>query len=267
MIFNFENITAKNVDDLMSVCGNMPGLDRNPHFNEGREARKQWLLEMIGKFGTVGMLAYGEDGKARGFVEAIPASAHPLGYLAADQPRTMVIDCAWYKQDAGVQVRKAILDEMLARKWFDKPLGKKCRYIDVLTLKNAPVMQYDFYHDYGFKDAIELSGHATGRYLLRYPIRGDEIRPRTEELNFSDAGRNVLLIGVYHQCHMPFMIAAKIRNAVEGVEGVSVKVVDYWTTGSPAMCETSINGNPAFDGPVFFMNDEQIRESIKNKMV
>lgn len=268
MTFKFEDITAKNVDDLMSVCGNMPGLDKNPHFQEGRIARRQWLLEMIGKYGTVGVLAYNDDGKAIGFVECIPAAAHPTGLFAADMPRTMIIDCAWYKQDAGVAVRKAILDDMVARKWFDKPLGnKKCKFVDVLTLKGAPVMQYDFYHDYGFKDAVEFIGHATKRYLLRYPVKGDEVTSKVEELNFCDAGKNVLVVGIYRQCHMPFMIAAKIQKAVEGIDGLSVKIVDYWATGSPTVCEAAINGKPAFDGPVFFMNDDQIRESIKSKMV
>lgn len=268
MNYRFEDITEKNVNDLMSLCGNMPGLDKNPHFLEGRDARRQWLLEMIGKFGSIGMLAYSEDGKPAGFVEAIPAAAHPLGMFAADQVRTMVIDCAWYRRDVGIEARKAILDEMFARKWFDRPLGnKKCKYVDVLTLKSDMLMQYGFYHDYGFRDAVEITGHATVRYLLRYPIKGDEVVPKTEQINFCDAGKNVLVLGIYRQCHMPFMLAAKVQKAVEGIDGLSVKIVDYWATGSPTVCEAAINGKPAFDGPVYFMDDMQIREAILSKMI
>jgi hypothetical protein len=87
MTLKFEDITEKNVDDLMSLCGNMPGIEKNPHFIEGRTARRQWLLEMIEKFGTVGMLAREEDGKPAAFVECVPAHAHPLGPFAADQAR------------------------------------------------------------------------------------------------------------------------------------------------------------------------------------
>jgi hypothetical protein len=267
MAWRFEDITEKNVDDLMSVCGRMPGLDRNPHFLEGRAARRQWLLEQAGKFGTVGALAYDENARAAGFVECLPASAHPLGAFAADATRTAVIDCAWYRQEAGVAVRKAILDDMFARKFFDRQLGKKCRFVDVLTLKNAPIMQYDFYREYGFRDAVALKGHATARYLLRFPVKGEDFQPREEEVSFCDAGKNVLVLGIYRQCHMPFMIAGKIRKAVEGIEGLEVKVVDYWATGSPVLCEAAINGRPAFDGPVFFMDDGQIRESVKSKMI
>ncbi len=36
MALRFEDITEKNVDDLMSFCGNMPGIEKNPHFLEGR---------------------------------------------------------------------------------------------------------------------------------------------------------------------------------------------------------------------------------------
>ena len=267
MSWRFEDITEKNADDLMSVCGNMPGISRNPHFIEGRAARRSWLRENLEKFGTVGTLAYGDDGKAAGFVECLPAAAHPLGPFAADAARTAIIDCAWYRQEAGVAVRKAILDDMLARKFFDRQLGKKCRYVDVLTLKNAPIMQYDFYRGYGFQEAVELRGHPTARYLLRYPLKKEEIQPRTEEISFCDAGKNVLVLGVYRQCHMPFMIVGKIRKAVEGIEGLEVKIVDYWATGSPTLCEAAINGRPAFDGPVFFMADEQIRESNRAKMI
>jgi hypothetical protein len=266
MVYRFEDITEKNVDDLMSVCGNTPGIDRNPHFTEGRAARRQWLLEMTEKFGTAGVLAYDES-RPVAFVECTPAHAHPLGPFAADPARTAVIDCAWYRQDAGVAARRAILDDMFARKWFDRLLGKKCRYVDVLTIKNAPIMQYDFYKEYGFQDAVELQGHATVRYLLRFTIKGEKIEPRVEQINFCDAGKNVLVLGIYRQCHMPFMIAGKIRKAVEGIDGLTVKVVDYWSTGNPVVCEAAINGKPAFDGPVFFMDDEQIRESVKAKMI
>ncbi len=34
MVYRFEDIVEKNVDDLMSVCGNTPGIDRNPHFRK-----------------------------------------------------------------------------------------------------------------------------------------------------------------------------------------------------------------------------------------
>ncbi len=268
MSYRFEDITEKNVDDLLSVCGNMPGMDGNPHFKEGRTARRQWIVEMAGKYGAVGVIAYGDDGKAAGFVECIPAEAHPLGRFATDLRRTMVIDCAWYRREAGLPLRKAILDHMFADKWFDRPLvNEKCRYVDVLTLKNPMIMQYDFYADYGFKDAVEITGHATTRYLLRYPVTGDEITPRTEQINFCDAGKNVLLVGIYRQCHMPYLFAAKIRKALEGIDGLTIKIVDYWATGIPTICEATINGKPAFDGIVAFMSEEQLRESVKAKMI
>lgn len=37
----------KNVDDLMSVCGNMQELYNDPCFPEGRAARRQWLLGLF----------------------------------------------------------------------------------------------------------------------------------------------------------------------------------------------------------------------------
>jgi hypothetical protein len=274
MSLSFAKINKDNVDDLMSLCGNGPGMSKNPALMEGRKARRQWLLDMTEKFGTVGMLVYGGDGKPRGFVECVPASAHPLGIFSPDVKRTAVIDCAWYRMDpngdapVGLAIRKAILDEMFATKFFDKLLGKKCRYVDVLTLKNAPIMQYDFYKDYGFKEAIELTGHATVRYLLRYPVLGDAVEGKVEQLSFSpDAGKNVLVMGIYRQCHLPYMINDKVTKAVESIEGLKVKVVDYWETGVPALCEPNINGKPAFDGPVYFMDEESIKEAVGSKML
>ena len=171
-------------------------------------------------------------------------------------------------EPAGLAIRKAILDEMFAGKFFDKLLGKKCRYVDVLTLKNAPIMQYDFYRDYGFKDAVEFAGHATVRYLLRYPALGDAVEGKAEQLSFGpDAGKNVLVIGTYSQCHLSCMVAEKVTKAVEGIEGLKIKVVDYWETGVPSLCEPSINGRPAFDGPVYFMDDESIKEAVSAKMI
>jgi hypothetical protein len=274
MSLRFDKITKENVDDLMSLCGNIPGMNKHPAFVEGRKARRQWLLEMLEKFGTMGMLAYGSDDKPRGFVECLPGSAHPLGVFSPDVKRTVVIDCAWYIQNSngeepsGLGIRKAILDEMFATKFFDKLLGKKCRYVDVLTMKNAPVMQYDFYRDYGFKEAVAFMGHATARYLLRYPVLGDAVESKVEQLSFEcGEGKNVLVIGTHCQCHLPFMIVEKISRSVEGIEGLKVKVMDYWESGAPALCEPTINGKPAFDGPVFFMDDESIKEAVIAKIV
>jgi hypothetical protein len=274
MSLRFEKITKENVDDLMSLCGNMPGISKHPAFIEGRKARRQWLLKMLEKFGTVGMIAYGGDGKPRGFVECVPASVHPIGVFSPDVKRTAVIDCAWYAQEnggeepSGLAVRKAILDEMFATKFFDKLLGKKCRYVDVLTIKNAPIMQYDFYREYGFMDAVDFTGHATERFLLRYPVLGDKIEGKVEQLSFGDnEDKNVLVIGTHCQCHLPGMVAEKIARSVEGIEGLKVKIVDYWESGVPVMCEPTINGKPAFDGPVFFMDDEAIKEAVMAKMV
>jgi hypothetical protein len=160
------------------------------------------------------------------------------------------------------------LDEMFARNWFDKPLDNKdCRFVDVLTLKDIPIMQYDYYRDCGFKDAIEFAGYSTIRYLLRYPVHGDRITLQKKEVDFCDADKNVLVVGIYHQCHMPFLVAAKIKKALEGINGLSIKMVDYWTTTNPMFCEATINGTLAFDKFVFFMDDEQIRESVKAKMI
>lgn len=267
MKYQFKDIIKENVDDLMSMCGNMPGLDKNPDFIRGRNARRQWLLEMIGKYGTVGVLAYDENGKVAGFVETIPAIAHPLRSYAGDLASTMVIDCAWYKHDHGLPVRKAILDHMLATKWFDKPLKGECRFIDVLTLKGVPLMQYDFYHDYGFKDAITITGHSMTRFLVRYPVKGDNVIPKTIEANYYDGGKNVLVLGTYRQCYMPFIVAAKVQKAVEGVEGLSVVLIDYWETGVPTVCEATMNGKPVFDDPVFLIPEEKIKDAIKAKMI
>jgi hypothetical protein len=278
MSLKFAKITEENIDDLMSVCGNMPGMDKNPYFREGRQARREWLAETIKKFGTAGMLAFGMDGKAAGFVECVPASIHPLGVFSPDVKRTAVINCGWYKggmanaapssdgEPTGIAIRKLILDEMLRSKFFDKLLGKKCRYVDVLTLKNAPIMQYDFYNTYGFKDAVELQGCATVRYLLRYPVMGDEVESRVEQVSFDTGEKNTLVLGTYRQCHMPYMVVGKIKKAVEGIDGLNVKVVDYWESGIPALCESSLNGKPAFDGPVFFMDDESICEAVRSKL-
>ena len=280
MSLKFAKITEDNVEDLIIFCGNMPGMDKNPYFKEGRQARREWLTETIKKFGQSGQYSHMVlMAKQRVSSKRALPSIHPLGVFSPDVKRTAVINCGWYKGGAanaappqdgepfGIVIRKLILDEMLRTKLFDKLLGKKCRYVDVLTLKNAPIMQYDFYHDYGFKDAVELQGCATVRYLLRYPVMGDEIESRIEQLSFDSDEKNTLVLGTYRQCHMPYMIVGKIRKAVEGIEGLNVKVVDYWEAGVPALCESSLNGKPAFEGPVFFMDEESIREAVRSKLV
>ena len=275
MSLSFAKITKDNVDDLMSLCGNMPGMGKHPAFVEGRKARRQWLLDMAEKFGTVGMLAMAGMARRGALSSACRRRRIRWAYFrptSRGRRSSTAPGTGWTRMatsPAGLAIRKAILDEMFAGKFFDKLLGKKCRYVDVLTLKNAPIMQYDFYRDYGFKDAVEFTGHATARYLLRYPALGDAVEGKAEQLSFdSDAGKNVLVIGTYSQCHLPSMVAGeKVTKAVEGIEGLKIKVVDYWETGVPALCEPTINGRPAFDGPVYFMDDEGIKEAVSAKMI
>ena len=66
---------------------------------------------------------------------------------------------------------------------------------------------------------------------------------------------------------MPYLFLAKIQKALQGIDGLSIKVVDYWAAGTPTICEAAINGKPAFDGVVAFMTEEQMRESIQRKLV
>ena len=82
MSLKFAKITEDNVEDLISFCGNMPGMDKNPFFKEGRQARREWLAETIKKFGTVGMLAYGADGRTLHFSSnACPPRYTPWVYF------------------------------------------------------------------------------------------------------------------------------------------------------------------------------------------
>lgn len=272
MSLTFKLITSNNVDDLLSICGNLPGLDTTAGFAEGRKARREWVTEMAEKLGAIGMIAYNESGKARGFVECIPATIHPLGKYSQCPEETLTIDCAWYKHDdgqepSGLPVRKAILMEMVRMNAFDTILGRPCRYVDVLALKNPHMMQYDFYEAFGFKESLAITGGATVRYLMRLPLRGDVVIPGTEVIDLGcDAGKNVLVIGVYRQCYEPFILAEKVKNAVKDIDGLSVKVIDYWATGMPPMCDATINGQKAFEGSLFMMDEKAIKEAVIAKM-
>ncbi len=267
MTLEILSINKDRIEDHLSICGNLPGMEDNPDFVEGKNNRKKWLEDTVEKFGTAGMIAY-DKGKPAGFVECVPSDHHPLKKYA-EKANSVTINCAWYLQDYGLPVRKAILDEMFKTNFFDvffeDKEDKKCRFVDVLTIKDVPVMQYDFYTEYGFQEAVEFKQDVVQFFLLRYPINGGKVEKKIVKIEYKKEKKipYELTLGTSRQCWYTNVVAGKVKRAALELGDINIIEKDYWETGEPALHEVLLNGVPAFKEPIFMKDEEEIKEMLK----
>ncbi|MFQ6051848.1 MAG: hypothetical protein ACE5K4_09170 [Candidatus Hydrothermarchaeota archaeon] len=270
MTLKIVSINKNGIEDHMSICGNFPQMEGNPDFIEGKKNRKKWLEDTIEKFGTVGMIAY-DKGKPAGFVECVPSYYHPLKKYA-EKANSVTINCAWYLEEYGLPVRKAILDEMFGRNFFDvffkDKEDKKCRFVDVLAVKGAPVMQYDFYIEYGFQEAIEFKQGAIQFFLLRYLMDGGKVEKKTFEIQYKKEVKRPyeLTLSTSRQCWFTNVLAGKVKRAALDLGDINIIEKDYWEKGEPLFNEVLLNGVPAFKEPIFMKDEEEIKELLKKAM-
>ena len=148
-----EDISEKNLDDVSMICSwNRPyAPNDDPVLEKARELKRQWLLEMLERYGSCTKIAY-IDEKPVAHIIFYPEEAMP--FLHNPRKDVVNIKCIYNshpearRKGAGAALLKALVDE--GHSGLECLGGRHCRFVVTRPFPHDRSID-DFYEKYGFK--------------------------------------------------------------------------------------------------------------------
>lgn len=199
-----KDIDENILEELGELCIPEEKLD-DPFFIEGDFLWKKWMFKNIGKFGSIGKVAY-LDSEILGMIQ----------YLPKPEQKLVEIKCTFVKKDKrDIDVRKFLLEETV--KEFEKPKSyfddEKAKGLVTLPYPSPrPIKNADFYKEHGFKQLSDENDH-----LLYYPLREDypeeEYIAEKYDLPIDELDKNKALI--LCNSHCPYCVEEMMETFKE----------------------------------------------------
>ena len=158
-----EDISEKNLDDVFMFCSrNRPWAPMDDPGEKARDLKRQWLLEMLERYGPCTKIAY-IDEKPVAQITFYPEEAIP--FLHNPRKDVVNIKCIYNshpearRKGAGAALLKALVDE--GHSGLECLGGRHCRFVVTRPFPHEGDLPLaDFYDKYGFKQgrSIDLGG-------------------------------------------------------------------------------------------------------------
>ncbi len=91
-----RDLTAENIDDLVSVCTSQSHLRQARTLAEGNQRKKMWMEKALEVFGSCAKIAY-VNGEPIGFVEFYPVQMFPILRHTMKDQKTILITCVFVR--------------------------------------------------------------------------------------------------------------------------------------------------------------------------
>jgi len=221
-----EDFEESNIEDLILVCSS--GKLSDPIHQQGVNMKKQWLREMLDKYGSCAKIAYYNE-KATAQILYYPEEADVTRVFR--RKNVLVINCVY---NPAPKAQKRGIGTMLLRNVVDDAIQMRT------CLGNKPC---DFML-------------ANGRYKPAQPLRKYESLPE-------DRGKAMIFYSPI--CQFSFQFAKKIEKTVRDVApDIRVEMINKWQNPEEAIkhgnCELIVNAKPI---QTFFMETEKFKEELK----
>jgi len=157
-----QDIDENILGDLNGLCIPKEKVD-DPFFIEGNFLWKKWMLKNMGKFGSIGKVAY-LNSEIVGMIQYLPKPEHKI----------VEIKCTFVKKSKRNKgIRKTLLEETI--KEFEEPKpyfdDQKAKALVTLPYPSPrPIENADFYKENEFRQLSEDYEH-----LLYYPLTEDYV--------------------------------------------------------------------------------------------
>jgi len=192
-LLNIENISEENLDDVFKICSwnRVFAPADDPILEKGREFKRQWLLDMLERYGPCTKIAY-LDGKPVAQILFYPEETVP--YLHNPRKGVINLKCIFnpfpeaQRKGVGAALMKSLVDE--GHTGLDCLGGSPCRFVVTRTFPHEGDLPLaDFYEKYGFKQGHqEMFLEIKEKYV---PMKIPDLSPLPE-----DRGRTILLYNV-----------------------------------------------------------------------
>jgi hypothetical protein len=253
-----ENLQESNMEDLIYVCSSKRLSD--PVHQQGIMLKRQWLREMLEKYGSCAKIAY-YNGKPAAQVLYYPEQADVT--KASKREDVLVINCIYnptpeaQKLGVGLRLLEGVIQDVKKRRTC---LGNKpCKFILAKAFNTGELLPMsEFYKKNGFLPTSEEN-------LLYLPIEGSyEPTPLLGEYEQLPEDRNKALIFYGSICQFSYQFAKRIEEIVrEVVPRIKIEMINEWERPEESIkrknCGLIVNAKPIRS---FFMETDKFRKEI-----
>ena len=254
-----ENLQDSNIDDLIYVCSSKKLGD--PIHQQGIKLKKQWLREMLQKYGPCAKIAYYKDRPAAQILYYPEEADITKEYT---RKNVLVITCIYnptlkaQKKGIGTKLLQSLIRDVKQRKTC---LGNKpCKFILAKAFNTGEFLPMpEFYKKKGFiptPDGDMFYLPIEGKYEPLPPIGSYEPLPE-------DKDKAIIFYGPSCQFSYPF--AKKIEELIiEAAPHVKIKMINEWEKPEESIKRKNwwliVNAKPI---QTFFMETEKFKEEIR----
>jgi len=254
-----ENLQDSNIDDLIYVCSSNRLSD--PIHQQGVKQKKQWLSEMLGKYGSCAKIAYYND-KPVAQILYYPEEADVT--KAFKRMNVLVVNCIYnptveaQKLGIGTKLLQSVIQDAKQRKTC---LGNRpCKFILAKAFNTGELLPMpEFYKKNGFLSTPEGD-------LLYLPIEGGyEPAPPVGDYEPLHEDKNKALVFHGPICQFSYQFAKRIEEIIREVApNIKIEMINEWEKPEESMKRKNwwliVNAKPI---QTFFMNTDKFREEIK----
>jgi|GEM_PF-841924 len=223
-----RDLTPDRIDDLIGICS--PLDPEEPGLRKGVEMRREWLRDMLSRYGAIAKIAYVNDDPVAQLM-FYPEAADPSAVGTSEH--SIYLHCVYNpttcRQRMGVG--RALMGDFIAQCRAGTGVCKGCRLIVADAFNTGEFLPMsEFYRKFGFKEFGAKQGPdqvgGTSTYLS---VSGTELprqRPAFSSIE-DDLKRAVFFHSPTCQFHYAFASrAAKIMS--EAWPEIKVRLIDKW---------------------------------------
>jgi GNAT superfamily N-acetyltransferase len=254
-----ENLQDSNVDDLIYVCSSQRLGD--PIHQQGVKLKKQWLHEMLRKYGSFAKIAYYAD-KPVAQIFYYPEETEITKALRREN--VLVINCIYnptseaQKLGIGTKLLQSVVQEAKQRKTC---LGNKpCKFVLAKAFNTGEFLPMpEFYRKNGFLPAPDGN-------MLYLPVEGSyESIPPVGDYESLPEDRNKAIIFYGPTCQFGYPFAKKIEELIlQVVPSIKIEMINEWEKPEESIKRKNwwliVNAKPI---RTFFMETEKFKKEIK----
>jgi GNAT superfamily N-acetyltransferase len=223
-LVSIEDISPDNLDDMFRICSWDRAFAPNddPVLKEGKEVRRQWLLDMLERHGPCVKIAYLE-GRPVALIVFYPEEAVP--YVADPRMDVVHLQCIYnpllkdQRRGIGAALMKDLVDD--CRSGLKILGGRPCSFLVTRPFPHEGDLPLsEFYEKYGFKQGSqEMFLEIGGKYVER---ETREYSPLAE-----DRGRIIVLYNP--ACEWGYFLAHKVEIIVHEMDpDLPVQIFNIW---------------------------------------